>query len=71
MHLGLIVAFTLEAKMVIGNRVSDNCIYIYICIYILIYIYIYIYIYACVMDIYIYIYILRERVTFGETTEKT
>jgi hypothetical protein len=36
MHLGLIVAFTLEAKMVIGNRVSDNCIYIYICIYILI-----------------------------------
>jgi hypothetical protein len=69
MHLGLIVAFTLEAKMVIGNRVSDNCIYIYICIYILIYIYIYIR--MCYGYIYIYIHILRERVTFGETTEKT
>jgi hypothetical protein len=44
MHLGLIVAFTLEAKMVIGNRVSDNCIYIYIYMHIYTYIYIYIYI---------------------------
>lgn len=40
MHLGLIVAFTLEAKMVIGNRVSDNCIYAYIYIRMCIYIYI-------------------------------